>query len=90
MTDGRDPQTLLDVLARFPGSGNRIRDLFKKNEQFREMCADYTDCLSAFRRLREQGAARDERIEEYGEMRAYLERELLVQISGAAGERSGA
>ena len=77
--DGPDP--LRDVLARFPDSDGRIRKLFHEDEQFRELCADYGECLMALRRLREQGPGRDDRIEQYAELRAGLEQELAGKIS---------
>jgi hypothetical protein len=76
---GSNPLRL--VLARFPGSEAAIRDLFEADEQFRELCADYGDCLMALRRLREQGPGRDDRIEQYAELRACLEQELLDRVA---------
>jgi hypothetical protein len=85
MKANNGPDPLRDVLARFPDSEGRIRELFQEDEQFRELCADYGECMAALRRLRKQGAARDDRIEQYAEMRACLEQELSGRISAATG-----
>jgi hypothetical protein len=78
-TDGPDP--LDDVLTRFPEWGGRIRELFQEDEQFRELCTDYGECLLTLRRLRRGGATRDEHIEQYIELRLGLEQELQGRIA---------
>lgn len=77
--DGSDP--LDDVLTRFPGSGDEVRKLFDVDEQFRELCADYGECLLTLRRLRGGGTNRDEHIEQYIELRLSLEQELQGRIT---------
>jgi hypothetical protein len=79
------PDPLRDVVARFPESGDRVRGLFQADEQFRELCADYSECMVALRRFRKQDAGRGERIEQYTELQVSLERELVGKIAGPAG-----
>lgn len=85
MKEASGTDHLHDVLARFPGSEGPIRELYHADEDFRELCGDYAQCLAMLQRLRGQGAERDERIEQYAEMRADLEQELAGRISGVAG-----
>jgi hypothetical protein len=79
--DSSDP--LHDVLARFPGSKSTIRVLFETEEQFRELCGDYAQCVAMLQRLRTQRESQDDRIEQYAEMRECLERELRERIGGS-------
>ena len=85
-----DPDQLCDVLARFPGSGDQIRKLFQEDEPFRELCADYGECLAALRRFRKEGAVRDDQIEQYTELLVNLEQELLVRVSELTNHRAEA
>jgi hypothetical protein len=78
-TEDSDP--LADVLTRFPGSRSRVRELFRVDDEFRELCSDYVECLLTLRRLRRQGVARDDQIEQYVELRLNLEQELAGKIS---------
>ena len=79
------PDPLRDVLARFPESGNRIRELFQADEQFRELCTDYGECIAALRRFRKQDAGRVDRVQQYTELQVSLERELVGKIAEPAG-----
>lgn len=65
-----------DVLARFPEQAVQIRERAEGDERFQEVCADYTECIAALRRLRVEGTADVERICQYDELRVELEREL--------------
>ncbi len=78
------PDPLREVLARFPESRDRIRELFQADEQFRELCTDYGQCQAALQRFREQDADRGDRIEQYTELRVSIEQELVGKISGPA------
>jgi hypothetical protein len=71
------PDPLRDLLARFPDSEGRARKLIRQEELFRELCADYAECLEVLRRLRERGSGQDIRIEQYTELRVNLEQEML-------------
>lgn len=65
-----------DVLVRFPQHSVRIREQAERDERFREVCADYVECMAALRRLRDEGTADVERICQYDELRMELEREM--------------
>jgi len=78
------PDPLREVLARFPESRDRICELLQADRQFRELCADYGECIAALRRFWKQDAGRGGRIEQYTELRVSLEQELAEKISGPA------
>jgi hypothetical protein len=82
--NGSDP--VRDALARFPDSEGTIRELFEADWQFRELCIDYAECVATLRRLRRQAECRDDRIEQYSELRASLEQELLDMIAATTGD----
>ena len=79
--DGSD--SLRHILDRFPNTGARIRELFQADEQFRELCGDYAECMAILDRLRQGQGAADERVEQYCELRVNLETELMSQISAS-------
>ena len=84
MSERKDHEPLHQVSARFPKSKTTIRKLFHEDEQFRELCGDYAECMDVLDRLhRGQGAA-DERLEQYCELRVNLEQELQIRISESA------
>ena len=58
--------------------------LFDEDEDFRELCGDYAECLAVLGRLRRGQGAADDRLEQYCELRVNLEQELQSKISGSA------
>ena len=76
---------LNEALARFPEYEHGIHELAQRDEQFRELCADYGECLAALRRFQDQGPSKQ--VEQYAEMRAALEQELLAGIRRLDGDR---
>jgi hypothetical protein len=82
------PDPLREVVARFPGSEARIRELFQGGEQFRELCADHGECMKALQRFRKMGTDQDGRIEQYTELLVSLEAELFVRISEPANDET--
>ena len=81
---------LRDVVARLPESEDRIRELFQDDEHFRELCADYVECMKALQQFQKMGTGPDERIEQYTELFVSLEEELSVRISESANDKSAA
>ena len=49
------PDPLREIVARFPESEDRIRELFQGGEQFCELCADHGECMKALQRFRRNG-----------------------------------
>ena len=74
-------QGLHEVANRFPKWEARIRALFDEDEDFREICSDYAECLIVINRLRQQKTRPDTRLEDYCEARVNLEQELLGRLS---------
>lgn len=70
-----------EITALFPSEETAIRMLFNEDEAFRELCADYTDCVAALDRLQKDQAGVSARIDEYEELRVNLEKDLANWIS---------
>jgi hypothetical protein len=81
MTGNTEKQWLYEVANRFPKWEARIRALFDEDEDFREICSDYAECLIVIDRLRQQKTGPDPRLEDYCEARVNLEQELLGRLS---------
>ena len=81
MTGNTEKQGLHEVANRFPKWEARIRALFDEDEDFREICSDYAECLIVIDRLRQQKTGPDPRLEDYCEARVNLEQELLGRLS---------
>ena len=86
-----DQDVLHAVEARFPKAGPAIRKLFETEEQFRELCDDYVECVEILNNLRvEQGVDENvDRLEQYCELRVNLETELLNRISEPVHKLNG-
>ncbi len=84
MNDKDTGHLLRDVLVRFPDAGPRIQQLFRQNEQFRELCADYSECMLVLEQLRNWGSRSGDLIEQYAELRVSLEQELSERIGATA------
>lgn len=85
MTANTEKQGLHVVANRFPKWEVRIRALFDEDEDFREICSDYAECLIVIDRLRQQKIGLDPRLEDYCEARVNLEQELLGRLSTRNG-----
>ena len=81
MTGSTDRQQLNKLVDRFPHAEARIRNLFMEDEDFRELCLDYSECLAVIARLRQEPEANHPLLEDYCETRVNLERELLKSLS---------
>ena len=75
-----DSEVLGRVIQRLPKRKAAIRRLFAGNEEFREMCFDYVECLAVIERLGREGTSAGPRIEQYCELRVNLEQELLDSL----------
>jgi hypothetical protein len=85
MTGNTERDGLSEVTRRFPQSESRIQYLFDNDEDFRELCSDYAECLIVLERLRQQKTGPDPRLEDYCEARVTLEQELLSRLSNRNG-----
>ena len=79
------------MLARlFPEHAAAVERLIAECERFRDLCDDYLECRAVLRRLGQPGDASAckncvrERMDEYEEMRAGLEQELIDCIEDRA------
>jgi len=86
MTGKTERDGLNEVTRRFPQSASRIQYLFDEDEDFRELCSDYAECLIVIERLRQQKTGPDPRLEDYCEARVNLEQELLSRLSTHNGK----
>jgi hypothetical protein len=65
------------VRARFPDRSHAIEELARSNDDFRSLCADFTDVEAAIKHWEHADSAfRDERCAEYRELREDLGREI--------------
>ena len=72
---------LCQIVRRFPQSETRIRILYDQDEDFRELCSDYCECLSVIQRIRRESGGSHSLLEEYCEARVNLEQELVSRLS---------
>jgi hypothetical protein len=73
---------------RFPEVGERVAAAFARDEDFRDLCADYEACVSVLGRLGEEANATEAMRREYSALLLRLERELLRSLEEQAGEAS--
>lgn len=81
----KDPVGLRCVLARLPGHGKLIRELFASDGEFRALCDEYGACRTAQERLGSGTPAQQELVGEYRRLALGLELELLDRIREASG-----
>ena len=74
---------LFCVVRRFPGRGDDIKHLFRKNENFHTICEDYGLCAEALKRWN-QSTSQDApaRRTEYAELLGDLESEIRKYLDG--------
>ena len=71
------PSCLFYVAKRFPGRGDEIKRLFRKNEDFHTICEDYGLCAEALKRWNESASKEAPgRRREYAELLEDLESEI--------------
>ena len=69
------------AIERFPELAAPIRDRFRDDPSFREMCGDYAEALDALQRWEtSDGPQREARIEEYQELIRGLEIEIVTAL----------
>jgi hypothetical protein len=69
------------AIERFPELAAPIRDRFRDDPSFREMCGDYAEALEALQRWEtSDGPQRAARIEEYQELVTGLEIEIVTAL----------
>jgi hypothetical protein len=74
----------IETLVRnLPGEADRVRRLFWRDPEFREVCEDYRDALEAMRRLEPPHPPDPARAEEYRELTAELLEEAAAMLKGA-------
>ncbi|MCH7224822.1 hypothetical protein [Haloferula sp. A504] len=80
MRTGEPAQPPDPVLMLQPRSEAAIRQLFHEDEEFRELCNDYAECVAMLDQLRRGQGGADDRIEQYCELRVNLEHELVCRL----------
>jgi hypothetical protein len=76
------------VIDRFPELAAAIRGCFEHDESFREMCHDYNEVLEALQRWQTSDSPQKlARIEEYRELAAALEIEIVAALRAPSLER---
>jgi hypothetical protein len=69
------------VIERFPEHAASIRDRFRADPGFREMCGDYAETVAALQRWEaSSGPHKAARIEEYRELAGALEIEIATAL----------
>jgi hypothetical protein len=69
------------VIERFPELAPSIRACFHGDQSFREMCSDYVEALDALQRWQaSDGPQKAARVQEYQELAAALEREIVAAL----------
>jgi len=69
-------QAVQQVINRFPGWEDHIRQLWQANEDFQELCHDYDLCLKTLNRWE----AAKQRTEEYVSLKRRLEFEIEMKM----------
>jgi hypothetical protein len=72
----------IDALAqRFPDHVWTIRQLHRRDGEFRSLCEDYGEALRALEHWKRFGVPSDKRVEEYRELAKDLEDEVLRRVT---------
>jgi hypothetical protein len=81
MTSARTAAT--SVLERFPDHWHVIVELYRENDDFRELCDHYAECREVLTRLRGSSEAERRRVEEYEALTGELEQEIRTVVDAA-------
>ena len=75
------------VLERFPNDWHLIVQLSQADDEFRELCEDYTQCQVILTRLRDSKEADNSRLREYETTTKELEFEIAraIEATGITG-----
>lgn len=69
--------TLAPLLEKFPEAAAMIRQLFQRSPAFKSLCADYRDCLAAWRHWRQAASGEAPALcRSYAELLGELEEEV--------------
>lgn len=71
------------VRQRFGDQIGALEKLFQTNEDFREICLDFNDCVAQYEGLSEKLAESDPSVKEYRTLKAELEGEILANLAMA-------
>lgn len=72
----------IDALAqRFPEHVWTIRQLHRRDDEFRSLCEDYGEALRALEHWQRVGGPSHMRVEEYRELAKELENEVLRRVT---------
>ena len=75
-----------DLAARFPLRDLEVRRHYDHDAEFRQICDDYDEALTALRRWQE--AKDDVKTDEYRKLSAELEAEILAILDDPRGRRA--
>jgi len=64
------------IKKKFPEQGERIEQLFDKNEDFRALCSDYVLCIKHLQKFKKEYGEKKLTVDEYRNIRSELENEL--------------
>lgn len=71
---------LSTIKSSFPQHAERIESLYNSNTDFRALCEDYYLCMEISRKARQDFSKEQDRLAEYNQLTAELEKELLAFI----------
>ena len=72
------------VLERFPDHWHLIVQLYREDEDFRELCDHFAECRDVLSNLQASIEADPKRIEEYETLTSELEQEIRKTVDAAA------
>jgi hypothetical protein len=71
---------LQTVKQKFPHQSDRIEELYRLNEDFRTLCADYLLCIRELQKFHNEADEKKTSEEEYKNVQSELENELFQFI----------
>jgi hypothetical protein len=72
--------TTSSILQRFPDDWYVIVELCRENEDFRELCDHYTECITVIARLRKATDTDSRQLAEYEDLTKELEQEIRKTV----------
>jgi len=69
------------IMYRFPEYGEIIAKKMKENDEFESLCSEYEICIAMLRKMDEESQLRHGKLQEYLEIKAELEEEVLKYLS---------
>lgn len=71
---------IISIIRIFPEFEEQIDFLFQTDENFRDLCSDYSLCAAMVQRLKNKLNKETSDLEEYEELQQHLEDEILQNI----------